>query len=168
MTAKRFKDPNFRLACLDALLCLGKVRNELSDVLKTPFSDKYSFEIDQPRLSALNRIPIIQDDLDTITDFGPDGGDDIYTYVIPEWRGTQRELYINSFQDLRLLRKLQKIRIFACVEKGAFDLSLLAPLKHLQVVETDYFFVSPECDIDGTVRSLKERGVEVKISGQRK
>ena len=166
MTAKRFKDLGFRLACLDALFENGKLKGELSRVLKIPFTDDYSEEINEDRLKAFNRIPLTQRLLDTITDFGPDGGDDIYPYVIEYWRGTQSELYVKSFRDLKLLTNLECIWIYAVVEKHAFDLTLLSSNGKLKEVGTDYFYLDPSIDIDEAVHDLKSRGVKVKISGK--
>ena len=166
MTARRFKDLGFRLACIEALIDNGKLKRDLARVLKIPFPEDYSVQINPLRLKAFNRIPLTQTLLDTIKDFGPDGGDDIYRYVIKYWSGTQSELYVKSFRDLKLLPNLERICIQAVVDKHTFDLTLLRTNKKLKEVDIDYFYLSKDIDIDEAVHDLKSRGVSVKISGK--
>lgn len=166
MANKEFIDENFRLACLDILLAGGHFREELAEILATPNYED-GWEVNPIRMKAFRDLLITQDLLDQITTFAPDGGDDIYFHVFPEWGGEEDELYIRSFADLTLLRNLERISVFAVADEGAFDLSNLCSLKHLKTVETHYFYVSTLCDIDATVDMLQQRGVEVTIRGKR-
>jgi len=163
---KQFNDDNFRLACLDILLDAGHFRDELAAILAIPDYED-GWEVNPNRMKAFRELSITQDLLDEITTFAPDGGDDIYFHVFPKWGGEEDELYIHSFADLMLLRNLERLWIFAVADQGAFDLSLLASLRRLKAVETDYFYVSAGCDVDATVAVLQERGVEVTIHGKR-
>ena len=166
MTAKRLKDVGFRLACIDALLVMGKRKRELAAVLKIPHPDDYSETVNVERLKAFGRIPLTQPRLDAITSFAPDGGDDIYPYVMEYWRGTQEELYIKGYRDLKLLANLEHLWVHAVVERRVLDLTLLSHNKKLKEVDTDYFYLSRDIDIDEQVHDLKARGVTVKISGK--
>lgn len=166
MPAKRFSDVGFRLACLDALFCEGKLKRDLARVLKIPHPADDVIQINKDRLKAFRQIPLTPSLLETVSDLGPDGGDDIYPYVIEHWNGTQSEVYIKSFRDLKLLPNLKRLWVYAVTERHALDLSLLAKHKKLEEVCTDYFYLSREIDVDEAVRDLKARGVSVRISGK--
>jgi hypothetical protein len=166
MTAKRFKDLGFRLACIDALLVEGKLKRELARILKIPARDDYSEDVNPARLRAFRQIPLTQARLDRIKEFAPDGGDDIYSYVMEYWRGTQDELYVKSFRDIKLLTNLESLWAHAVVEKHSLDLTLLKANKKLKEVDTEYFILSTDIDIDEAVYDLESRGVSVNISGK--
>jgi hypothetical protein len=165
MAKLRFQDDNFRMACIDILLDRGHFEEELAEILEIPeYEDGY--EVNPVRMKAFRNLPITQEHLDEITSFAPDGGDDIYFRVLPQWSGEEECLYIRNFDDLKYLRNLESIHIYSVAEQGAFDLSLLLPLQKLKAVFTDYFYLSPDCDIKATVAELKRRGVAVEIQGR--
>lgn len=145
---------------------MGKLKRELNAVLKIPHAEDYSETVNQDRLKAFNRIPLTQSRLDTIKSFAPDGGDDIYPYVMEYWRGTQDELYVKGFRDLKLLTNLEHLWVHAVVERRALDLTLLSHNKKLKELDTDYFYLARGVDIDKQIHDLKARGVTVKISGK--
>ena len=67
-----------------------------------------------------------------------------------------------------MLRKVEFVTIHSVTRRRAFDLSRLLPLEHLTEVDTDYFYVSTDSDIDSALKELKQRDVEVSISGTRR
>jgi hypothetical protein len=167
MSRKRFHDDNFRLACLDILLGAGHFHDELSEILKIPDFEE-GWEVNPKRIKAFRQLPVTQDHLDEITSFAPDGGDDIYFHVFPKWSGGEKQLYIHSFHDVKKLRNLESIWINSVTDEGAFDLSLLLSLKKLKIVDTDYFYLSSDCDFEATVSALEQQGVAITIRGKRR
>lgn len=163
--AVKFQDDNFRLACLDILFDAGYFEEELAEILDK-FADDEEYELNPKRIRAFLKLPITQDQLDEITSFGPDGGDDIYFHVYPQWSGEEEELYIQRFDDVKLLRNLESISVVS-MQGHCFDLSLLLPLKKLKEVTTDYFHITDDCDVEGTVANLESRGVKVTIVGKK-
>ncbi|MCA9068354.1 MAG: hypothetical protein KDA84_05495 [Planctomycetaceae bacterium] len=164
MSKTVFHDDNFRLACIDILLDTGYFQDELSGILAIPDSEE-GWEVNPERLKAFQELPITQDHLNKITSFAPDGGDDIYFHVFPMWSGEEEEFDIRSFEDLKKLRNLESISVYAMAMEGAFDLSLLLTLQKLKEVDTDHFFLALNCDFEATVAVLEEMGVEVTIRG---
>lgn len=167
MRGVRFKDQNFRLACLDILFAQGRFAEQLEEVLAVPVADDEDVP-NAERLRLLNNIPITQELCDSIIDFAPDGGDDVYFHAFPSWGGTEDELYIRSFADLRHLRKLQELSVHAVTFESALDLSLLLQLPALEEVFTDWFYVDDRSDSQHVIDELKQRGVSLTIQGTRK
>jgi hypothetical protein len=166
LVAKRFRDLGFRLACIDALLGMGSLKRELARTLAIPERDDDPPDVNPSRLKAFKQLPLTQSQLDKIKHLAPDGGDAIYRYVMETWGGTQHELYVKSFQDVKLLTNLELLWVHAVVEQHALDLTLLKANRKLKEVNTDYFFLSPEIDIEKAVNDLKSRGVSIRISGK--
>lgn len=167
MAKRQFEDDNFRLACLDILLDAGYFQDELSEILDIPDNDA-GWQVNPKRIEAFRQLPVTQDHLDQITSFAPDGGDDVYFHVFPNWSGEESELYIHSLRDVKNLRNLESISINAVTDEGAFDLSLLLFLENLKTVDTDFFYLSASSNIEATVTALEQRGVVITIRGQRR
>lgn len=162
----QFRDANFRLACLDVLFDAGHFAAELEEVLAIPVpDDEYTPNV--RRMELISRIPISQEHLDSITSFAPDGGGDVYFHVLPRWSGEEDELYIKSFADLKLLRNLRSLSVYAVAEKSSLDFTHLLELKHLKQVNTDWFYVAETANCDAAVETLKNRGVTISINGSR-
>ena len=156
-----FKDPNFKLSCLDAIFNLGFHSKELEHVLAiNPDFDEY--EINEERYQYLSSLPINQETLDKITEFAPCGGDDIYFHVMPYWSGEEEELHIDNYADLQHLRNLEELYIHSVSSSNSLDLNCLLELKQLKKVSVDQYYVISET-IDGAVMALENKGVIVEI-----
>ena len=128
MNRVQFNDDNFRLACLDVLFDAGHFASELELILAIPVPED-EYIPNRVRLEALGRLPISPEHLDLITELAPDGGDDIYVHVLPRWSGEEEEVYIRSFADVKLLRNLRSLWVYAVAEEFSLDVSDLLELK---------------------------------------
>ncbi|TWT89617.1 hypothetical protein Pla52n_67450 [Stieleria varia] len=152
--AMQFADRNFRLACIDAIHCVG----HLPDVFDEPESDAFA-----DRIALLEAVVLTDELLRQLTRFSPDGGDDVYLFADPEWGAENDELYISRFDDLVLLPNLESIWVHAVTNEGAFDLSLLLECRSLKTFRADSFYVKPSDANDQIIERLVAGGVDVRI-----
>ncbi|MCJ8330083.1 MAG: hypothetical protein HRT89_12420 [Lentisphaeria bacterium] len=158
-----FKDPNFKMACLDILFDEGLFSDELADILeKNPESEFDEYEVNPKRLECFLDLPVTQEHLDLITSFAPDGGDDIYSYLMPAWSGEEEELELNSLEDLQYLRNLEKLFIYAVVKEKCLDLKSCLGLEKLQKIKIYKFYFIEE-SWETSLQELKNKNIEIEI-----
>jgi hypothetical protein len=116
-------------------------------------------------MEKLEQITITQDHLKQIENLAPDGGDDIYSLVFPNWSGTEEELYIASFADVALLKNIRYFWVNAVAKESSLELSHLLHLQHLETLDTDWFYVDEGNNPQEVIAALMDRGVSVAIAG---
>jgi len=152
-----FSDPNFRLACLDILRDQGLLRNEIDQLAIEPIPASQ-------RLESLAQLTITPAMLSGVTDFAPDGGDDIYFIADPEWNGEDDSLYISRFDDIALLPNLRSLYVQAVTKPNALELSWLLSIDTLENVDINKFYLADNANNVEIVSELTSNGVSVSIS----
>jgi hypothetical protein len=152
--AMQFVDRNFRLACIDAIHCAGQLPGVFHQIDSQKFDD---------RISSLDAVVVTEKQLGLITDLAPDGGDEVYLFVDPEWGAENDDLYISGFDDIVMLPNLETLWIHAVTNEGALDLSLLLKCKSLREISADSFYLRRSNQNGEVVARLKARGVRVQI-----
>lgn len=150
-----FTDRNFRLACIDAIHCAG----DLPHVF-----DRTDNETIADRIASLEAVVLTDELLSKVSNFAPDGGDDVYLFADPEWGAENDDLYISRFDDLLLFPNLKSLWVHAVTTEGALDLSLLLECPSLEKVSADSFYIKPTDQQTRIVSQLIARGVDVQIS----
>ncbi len=150
-----FVDRNFRLACIDAIHCVGDLPHVFDRTDKDEIAD---------RIASLENVVLTDDLLSKITNFAPDGGDAVYLFADPEWGAENDSLYISKFDDLLLLPNLQSLWVHAVTTEGALDLSLLLECPSLEKFSADSFYIKPTDQRNRIVSLLIDRGVDIQIS----
>ncbi len=156
-----FKDPGFRLAVINALLELGHFGEEL-EAAQDDGGEADSYEIDPEVERAVNGFVLTPELLAKVTSLAPDGGDDIYEALMPEWDGESDEFDIQSLEDVRLLPNLERVVLFSMCKQG-IDLTPLGDVPKLKEVQTS-FVESWATGVD-VLPVLQKRGVTVKVLG---
>jgi len=154
----KFVDRSFRLACLDILHDQGHFIAELEAIANSEITQNV-----EARLNAMEDLAITSEMLASITEFAPDGGDDIYFVADPEWGGENEEFYISRFDDIALLPNLGSLWVNAVAEAASLDLSLLLQCNSLVRLNTDSFYVQNRSDNPDILSTLGSRGVDVKV-----
>ena len=150
----QFIDRNFRLACIDAIHCAGRLPGVFDEIDSQELPD---------RIASLDLVVLTEELLSVITNLAPDGGDDVYLFADPEWGAENSVLYISRFDDILLLANLESLWVHAVTREGALDLSLLLQCESLRKVSADSFYVRPSEHNAEIVEKLKARGVDVDI-----
>ncbi len=150
-----FTDRNFRLACIDAIHCAGDLPHVFDRTDDKKIAD---------RIATLEAVVLSDELLSKVSNFAPDGGDDVYLFADPEWGAENDDLYISRFDDLLLLPNLKSLWVHAVTTEGALDLSLLLECPSLEKVSADSFYIKPTDQQTRIVSQLIARGVDVQIS----
>ncbi len=116
------------------------------------------------RIASLEAVVLTDELLSKVSNFAPDGGDDVYLFADPEWGAENDDLYISRFDDLLLLPNLKSLWVHAVATEGALDLSLLLECPSLEKVSADSFYIKPTDHQTRIVSQLIARGVDVQIS----
>jgi hypothetical protein len=150
----QFADRNFRLACIDALHCVGHLPHVFDGVESKDFSD---------RIASLDAVVLTDALLREITDLAPDGGDSVYLFADPQWGAENDDLYISRFDDLLKLPNLESLWVHSVTNEGALDLSLLLQCASLKSVSVDSFYIKPSPHNSEIIAQLETHGVEIEI-----
>ena len=155
MSSTTFLDLGFRLACIDAFHVEGLLPDVFDDDEEADF---------EARLAMLDTVELTDEMLSKITRLAPDGGDDVYLFLDPEWGAENRDLYISRFDDLVHLTGLKSLSVHSVTAEEALDLSLLLKCEQLQRVKADSYYVKQSDENAAIIAELTSRGVEIKLS----
>lgn len=136
-----FIDSNLKLVVLDALresgvIDLGTPADLAQHLLGESFDrDSNTGERLQPVYDFLVRYPLGANELATVRSLTFDGGNEIYSYVVPHWDGEDGAFDVASLDGLAQLPNLTQINVVAMLSD--MDLSRLAPLTRLTSISLD-------------------------------
>ena len=152
-----FKNPGFRLTVLNELFDLGHFADGLEEAQESA-DEVEDYEIDPRVQEFLDGITLTDELLAQVVKIGPDGGDEVYAALVPEWDGEDDRFDIDSLEDVRLLPNLERVSLYSMVSKG-ID---LAPLRHVPKLEIVHLNLPEDWVKSAEVLDeLAARGVEV-------
>lgn len=131
-----FKDTNFKLTVIDALMEQGILDfGPFPDFLKQIEGPQYDYENDGYDLSAkayryFADYPLTADQLSKVERLTFDGGLNIYPFIYPFWGGETEDFDIRSLDDLRHLPNLKAFEVISMLTGP--DLAPLKAAQHLQ------------------------------------
>ncbi|MEO5731160.1 MAG: hypothetical protein ABI134_19215 [Byssovorax sp.] len=152
-----FKSPGFRLTVLNELLDLGHFADGFEEAQEKA-DEVEEYEIDPRVQKFLDGIALTEELLAQVVKIGPDGGDEVYAGLVPEWDGEDERFDIDSLEDVRLLPNLERVSLYAMVSEG-IDLAPLRDVAKLEVVNINLL----KGWVEGweVLDELAARGVEV-------
>lgn len=152
-----FKSPGFRLTVLNELFDLGYFADEL-EAARENAHEVEDYEIDPRVQKFLDGIALTEQHLAQIVKISPDGGDEVYAALVPEWDGEDDRFDVDSLEDVRLLPNLARVSLYSMVGKG-IDLAPLRDVPKLEHVHVNLpvDWVKSRSVLD----ELANRGVQV-------
>jgi hypothetical protein len=129
-----FKSPGFRLTVINELLDLGHFADEF-EAAQENADEVEEYEIDPRVQTFVDSLALTEELLEQVVKIGPDGGDEIYAGLVPEWDGEDDRFDIDTLEDLRLLPNLERVSLYCMVSEG-LDLTPLrdvATLTHVNI-----------------------------------
>jgi hypothetical protein len=163
-----FVEPNFKLAVIQALLHLGEFEDVVSEI-----EEREEFGPDGPYfqnakgdarigphpevLKRFLELPVTKKQLSRVRSLTPDGGDEIYLLIAPNWDGEDDLFALKTLKDAPLLENLEEIASFH--SKAVVDCTPLLECKKLKRI------VMPGVGVDfcdpATFEKLRARGVVI-------
>jgi hypothetical protein len=178
-----FRDPNFKLAVLSALLeadalDLATPKDMAAFVLGRPADlEREGYHLIRAAYDYLVRYPLTEADLDRVEAITLDGGEAIYRYCFYFWSGETGEFEIGSIEGIARCRNLRRLTCIAMADR--IDANHLAGLSNLADVLLPAACLHPERLLDlpaleklefrrGTIDAtliarLRARGVAIRI-----
>lgn len=167
-----FKEPNFKLAVIQALIHLGEFEDLISEIEETekfgpegPYFQNAQgdakFGPHPEVLKLLLELPLTSKQLGRVRSLTPDGGDEIYLLLAPHWDGEDHLFALKTLQDAPLLVNLEEVASFH--SKTVTDCTPLLECKKLKRIimqGAGVDFCDPE-----TFAKLRARGVDIQESG---
>lgn len=152
-----FKSPGFRLTVLNELLDLGHFADGFEEAQESA-DEVEEYETDPRVLKFLDGIALTEELLAQVVKISPDGGDEVYAALVPEWDGEDDRFDIDSLEDVRLLPNLERVSLYSMVSEG-IDLAPLRDVAKLELVHINL----PESWVKGweVLDELAARGVAV-------
>ncbi len=155
-----FKDINFKFTVINELIMLGYFENEVGDILSKHGDDEH--EPFLPITSIYNffkNLPLTKEHLEKVTQICPDGGDEIYMYMVPDWDGEDDQFDIMSIEDVKLLPNLQSVDIYCLIGEKSIDLTPLKSCSKLQKVNMDKYYIKDNKTNQEIINEFQNKGI---------
>lgn len=155
-----FKDFNFKLVVIDALVENGVLTDEING-LEDEYGDLEPEDENGPiapikeELDGMELSPI---QLEKVTHLTFDGGNDIYQILAPQWNGEDDQFTIKNISGCELLPNLESF-----TANSMLHCDDLSPLLNCPKLRRAHIPESLSKD-DSTIQQLIKNGVEVKRS----
>lgn len=146
-----FASFNFKLVVVNELIELGYFRADIVDLKKQHWRrDNYSYEPIPEIEMYFKDLKLTEDQLNQVRELTFDGGNEIYSLLIPNWDGEDSQFDISSISDISKLKNLENVQMIAMVYSD--DVQLLTSLEKLKKI---YWF-----DLDSQIENeLMSKGV---------
>lgn len=167
-----FKDQNFKLAIINALIEIGHFGDIVEEIqANSEFSgDGIYYENLEgedwygPHPEVLERIleiPLTWQQLDRIKKLSPDAGDDLYTLISPNWDGEDDQFLASSVEDIAMLKNLEEFSFFHTLKLKDYSPLISAPkLVRILLPTMGYVDGSENADF---LKQLSDKGVEIEL-----
>jgi hypothetical protein len=136
-----FRDPNFKLVVLSALLTakamdIGTPEDLAAHVTGRPFeANRDGYDLLRPAYEYLIRYPLTQAQLDQVTDLTIDGGNAIYRYAYYFWGGHPGYFDVTSIAGIEACANIERFDVIAMANR--LDLAPLLGLSRLKLASID-------------------------------
>ncbi|MBU3104313.1 DUF6892 domain-containing protein [Clostridium gasigenes] len=120
-----FEDFNFKLVVIDALLDKSPdFENEL-EVLIEKYTENHEWYTGanpiKEMLEFFSELNIKQKDLEKITELCFDGGNEIYSYIQPDWDGEDLLFDIQSVKGFEYIKNLKSVEYISMVDEEVLE-----------------------------------------------
>jgi tetratricopeptide (TPR) repeat protein len=160
-----FKDFNFKLAVISELHNQGFYLEEAEAIFEKNHNEEdYSYKPIPAVLKYYKNLNIDQAKLDLIEELRPDGGDQVYMFLMNNWDGEDNQFDIKDLSGIEHLKNLKIMDPIAMISEDIKSVSPLLQCKSLEFVDLDLFQGAEDCQ--KVAAELSERGVEVNITDQ--
>ena len=124
-----FKDFNFKLAVIDALLDKQPAFQEELEKLESTYCSQYEWYADEQEpipelLEYFSQLQLTNSDLDKITEMCFDGGNKVYFILQPDWEGEDEIFNFHDISGIENLKNLKSVMHISMCQK-----EILMPLK---------------------------------------
>lgn len=120
-----FEDFNFKLVVIDALLDKGPTFEDKLRELLEKHTENYEWYIGvapiKEILQFFSELNIDQDDLDKITELCFDGGNEIYSYIKPDWDGEDYYFDVQSVKGFEHIKNLKFVELISMVDEETLE-----------------------------------------------
>jgi len=119
-----FKDFGFKLVVIDSLLGKETSFGKELEKLKAACEDAYewgTYTCIPEMADYLAGLVLTESDLAQVTSLVFDGGNEIYSYLMPDWDGESDEFDVRSVEDCSLLPNLREVEYIAMCNEALMD-----------------------------------------------
>lgn len=120
-----FEDFNFKLVVIDALLDKNPSFLAEMEALVKKHSEDYQWYSGagpiEEVLDYFSKLQIQQEDLDKVTELCFDGGNEIYSYIQPDWDGEDDFFDVKSVKGFEHLKNLELVIYISMVDEEVLE-----------------------------------------------
>jgi hypothetical protein len=116
-----FKDYNFKLVVIDALLDKEPAFIDELEEMKEKYCKPFELYKDESPIEEMAKyfaqLKLEEADLNKITELCFDGGNEIYFYICPDWDGEDDCFDIHSIEGYKNLKNLKTVTYISMIEE---------------------------------------------------
>ena len=119
-----FEDFGFKLVVIDALLDKETSFTEELEKMKETYVDDHDgepYECIPEMVEFFENLTLTEKDLAQVTTLEFDGGEDIYSLIMPDWDGESDEFDVKSVKDMKLLPNLKQVDYIAMCDEELME-----------------------------------------------